>query len=114
MSFDLSDIKIEKIAVQAKSRTLSASWTIEHTLSEEEWNELQQKEYEVLANVADQPEVYHQMMSLLGLSYSDYLNKIENENKVVNEINEELAKVLQEEIDKEILASLSIHLDAKR
>jgi 2-hydroxy-3-keto-5-methylthiopentenyl-1-phosphate phosphatase len=114
MSFDLSNIKIEKIAVQAKSRTLNASWTMEHTLSEEEWNELQQKEYEVLAKVADQPEVYHQMMSLLGLSYSDYLNKIENESKVVNEINEELAKVLQEEIDKEILASLSIHLDAKR
>jgi len=106
MSFDLSDIKIEKIEVQAKSRTLSASWTIEHTLSEEEWNELQQKEYEVLANVADQPEVYHQMMSLLGLSYSDYLNKIEKDNEAVHIINEELAKILQETIDKEVLNSI--------
>jgi sulfur transfer complex TusBCD TusB component (DsrH family) len=106
MSFDLSDIKIEKIEVQAKSRTLSASWTIEHTLSEEEWNELQQKEYEVLANVADQPEVYHQMMSLLGLSYSDYLNKIEKDSEAVHIISEDLAKILQETIDKEVLNSI--------
>ncbi len=106
MSFDLSDIKIEKIEVQAKSRTLSASWTIEHTLSEEEWNELQQKEYEVLANVVDQPEVYHQMMSLLGLSYSDYLNKIEKDNEAVHIISEDLAKILQETIDKEVLHSI--------
>jgi sulfur transfer complex TusBCD TusB component (DsrH family) len=114
MSFDLSDIKIEKIEVTAKSRTLSASWTMEYTLSEEEWNELQQKEYEVLANVADQPELYHQMMSLLGLSYSDYLNKIEKSNEAVHIIGDRIAKELQKEIDNEILASLSMHLDSKR
>ena len=114
MSSDLPKFEIEKTVVQAKSRTLSASWTMEHTLTEEEWNELQQKEYEVLAKVADQPEVYHQMMSLLGLSYSDYLNKIEEYNDTVYEINEELVKAFQEEIDKEILASLSINLDSKR
>lgn len=114
MSLDLSNIKIEKIEVQAKSRALSATWTIETTLTEQEWNELQQKEYEVLANVADQPEVYHQMMSLLGLSYSDYLNKIAKDNEAVHIIGEELEKILQEEIDKEILANLSINLDSKR
>ena len=114
MSFDLSDIKIEKTVVQAKSRRISANWTMEHTLSEEEWNELQQKEYEVLAKVADQPEVYHQMMCLLGLSYSDYLNKIDKDNEAVHIIGEELEKILQKEIDNEILASLSMHLDSKR
>jgi hypothetical protein len=114
MSFDLSDIKIEKIEVTAKSRRISANWTMEYTLSEEEWNELQQKEYEVLANVADQPELYHQMMSLLGLSYSDYLNKIEKSNEAAHIIGDRIAKELQKEIDNEILASLSMHLDSKR
>ncbi len=114
MSSDLPKFEVVKTTVTAKSRALKASWTMEKTLTEEEWNELQQQEYEVLAKVADQPEVYQQMMSLLGLSYSAYLNKIDEDNAVVYDINEALVKALQEEIDKEILATLSINLDAKR
>lgn len=106
MTFDLSNLKIEKTVVQAKSRSLNATWTVERELTEKEWNELQQKEYEVLAEVADTPDVYNHMLCLLGLSYSDYLAKIDKEKEVYHEIGEELEKMFQEEIDKEILASI--------
>lgn len=108
MTFDLSNLKIEKTVVQSKSRSLNATWTVERELTEKEWNELQQKEYEVLAEVADTPDVYNHMLCLLGLSYSDYLAKIDKEKEVFHEIGEELEKILQAEIDKEILASIVI------
>lgn len=106
MTFDLSNLKIEKTVVQAKSRSLNATWTVERELSEKEWNELQQKEYEVLAEVADAPDVYNHMLCLLGLSYSGYLAEIEKEKEALYVIGAELEKTLREEIDKEILASI--------
>lgn len=106
MTYDTSTFKIEKTVVEAKSRTLSASWTFESNMSEKEWNELQQKEYEVLAEVADTPDVYNHMLCLLGLSYADYLDKIARNNDTINEIYDDLSNILTEEINKDILASI--------